>query len=436
MAFPRRCITAMSVARSSECVFCLFSRSSRSISSLRRQFHTSPVHRRRKPKFPSVKAELNQVDLTARAKEFASAQDVPDHYSPEQRAAIEAARTLIDMDKLQQQTGQRTDPWKLKYYDELTKIDPVVDKPVRAPMTNIDDNARLKTDEELETDFVKFMNEIPEPKHENDYDPDLWDKFDKNMRLTVGREEAERHPPTALSPDLPKVAEPKPPQKKKGKKEDENQAEREKQRVVSPALLQLIQMTGYDQREISRLRVKTIIQHRVVNQTRLGKIQKMYALSVAGNGQGLIGIGEGKSAEGSQSILQSQYRAIRNMTPILRYEDRTIYGDLDAKVSATELELYARPPGMSSPQDLFATIILLTPLFSGFGLRCQQYIWEICRCAGIHDLAARVTRSRNPMNTVKATVQALLSQKHPEDIARARGKKLVDVRKVYYAGLT
>jgi len=39
------------------------------------------------------------------------------------------------------------------------------------------------------------------------------------------------------------------------------------------------------------------------------------------------------------------------------------------------------------------------------------------------------------MNTAKATMAALLSQKNPEDIARARGKKLVDVRKVYYAGL-
>ena len=38
------------------------------------------------------------------------------------------------------------------------------------------------------------------------------------------------------------------------------------------------------------------------------------------------------------------------------------------------------------------------------------------------------------MNTVKAIVKALLSQKDPEEIAKARGKKLVDVRKVYYAG--
>lgn len=58
----------------------------------------------------------------------------------------------------------------------------------------------------------------------------------------------------------------------------------------------------------------------------------------------------------------------------------------------------------------------------------------MCRVAGIQDLAARVSRSRNPMNTVKATYQALMSQKNPEEVARARGKKLVDVRKVYYAG--
>jgi small subunit ribosomal protein S5 len=38
------------------------------------------------------------------------------------------------------------------------------------------------------------------------------------------------------------------------------------------------------------------------------------------------------------------------------------------------------------------------------------------------------------MNTVKAAVKALLSQKDPEEVARARGKKMVDVRKVYYVG--
>jgi small subunit ribosomal protein S5 len=58
----------------------------------------------------------------------------------------------------------------------------------------------------------------------------------------------------------------------------------------------------------------------------------------------------------------------------------------------------------------------------------------MARCTGIQDLAARVPRSRNKMNTIKATYQALLNQRLPDEIARGRGKKLVDVRKVYYGG--
>jgi small subunit ribosomal protein S5 len=58
----------------------------------------------------------------------------------------------------------------------------------------------------------------------------------------------------------------------------------------------------------------------------------------------------------------------------------------------------------------------------------------MARAAGIQDLAARVPNARNKMNTVKAAYQALMKQRIPDEIARARGKKLVDVRKVYYGG--
>jgi small subunit ribosomal protein S5 len=58
----------------------------------------------------------------------------------------------------------------------------------------------------------------------------------------------------------------------------------------------------------------------------------------------------------------------------------------------------------------------------------------MCRAAGITDLAASIPRSRNPMNSVKAAYKALLTQPDPEEIAMGRGKKLVDVRKVYYGG--
>jgi len=58
----------------------------------------------------------------------------------------------------------------------------------------------------------------------------------------------------------------------------------------------------------------------------------------------------------------------------------------------------------------------------------------MARAAGLQDLSAKVPRSRNPMNTVKAAYEALMSQRLPDEVARGLGKKLVDVRKVYYGG--
>jgi small subunit ribosomal protein S5 len=58
----------------------------------------------------------------------------------------------------------------------------------------------------------------------------------------------------------------------------------------------------------------------------------------------------------------------------------------------------------------------------------------MCRAAGIHDIAASMPRSKNPMNSVKAAYSALMNQVDPEAIAIGRGKKMVDVRKVYYGG--
>ncbi|KAK6539805.1 28S ribosomal protein S5, mitochondrial [Orbilia ellipsospora] len=187
---------------------------------------------------------------------------------------------------------------------------------------------------------------------------------------------------------------------KQGEEDDENK------------LRDLSRLTGLPISYLEILKVRELVSHRVSNQTRLGKIAKQYVLTVAGDGNGMIGIGEASSTTGELSTRISQYQAIKNLRPIIRYEDRTIYGNVKIKMGAVELELMSRPPG--------------------FGLRCSQYIFEICRCAGISDIAARVTRSRNPMNVIKATIQALTIQKTPDFIARGRGKKIVDVRRAYY----
>lgn len=58
----------------------------------------------------------------------------------------------------------------------------------------------------------------------------------------------------------------------------------------------------------------------------------------------------------------------------------------------------------------------------------------MARICGIEDLSAKTPRSRNKMNVVKATYEALMKQRLPDEVARGRGRKLVDVRKVYYGG--
>ncbi|KAI4126352.1 MAG: hypothetical protein LQ338_003788 [Usnochroma carphineum] len=395
----------MSSAQPLRCLFAKVTPATRQTS--RRTLQTSSrLNARPSPKHKSIKAsDLGLVkkdgapkQVTAkdlRAYSAAEKAALADRYTPAQLAAIEAGEAAIDPQDLAEQAAAREDPMKINYLDDFSTIHPVVDKPVRAPEENYDPNLRFKTGDELAEDLTNWVKDMPEEPERLD-----WMKFLDNTRLTVGKEEAERNPRSYLAPEIPKLD-----ILRRGTTEGEE---------IDPATRRLMRQTGFSYREIRRFRVKQLVTHRVVNQTRLGKIQSMYTLTVAGNGKGLVGIGEGKSAEMEEAKAQARNAAIRNMQPIPMYEGRTIFGDVKGKVSATVVDLMTRPPG--------------------FGVRCQSLIFEICRCAGIQDLAARVPRSRNHMNTVKATVQALLSQRLPEEIARARGRKLVDVRKVYYGG--
>ncbi|KAF7722697.1 28S ribosomal protein S5, mitochondrial [Apophysomyces ossiformis] len=166
--------------------------------------------------------------------------------------------------------------------------------------------------------------------------------------------------------------------------------------------------------EQANLVKKALVVKRVVNMNGKGKQPSMYALVVVGNQNGLAGYGEGKDEEASRAVRKATNRAIKNLRYFHRYDDRTIAMDIHHKFHSTTLDLRSRPPG--------------------FGCRANRYIHEICGCIGIHDLSGKVRGSTTPMNVIKATFEALSNQKLPEDIARMRGKKLVDVQNVYYGG--
>lgn len=176
----------------------------------------------------------------------------------------------------------------------------------------------------------------------------------------------------------------------------------------------LHKLTGMEVWYMKKLYVRPIVMKRVSCQTSKGKIPNFYALTVVGDKNGMIGLGEGKSRDGMRTALsKAHWNAIKNLQPIPRYEKRTIIGDIDYKFHAVKLFMKLAP--------------------SGFGLRVNPNIFEVCQAAGIKDLRGKVYKSRNPMNVVKGFVEALTKQRSLEDLAAGRGKKLVDLRKVYYS---
>lgn len=263
-------------------------------------------------------------------------------YTPEQIAAIEAGEASIDPSDMADQFGVRRDPMKLLYVDDFSVIEPGVDKHVRAPESNSVYNPQLKTEEDFAADFGRFFTEMPENGSVSD-----WVRFVETLRVTKGKEEAELNPHSAMVPDLFGPGENLSGQKQQQEMKETEEKGKESEEMTD-ALKRLLQDTGFDAMEIRSLRTKTLVAHSVVNQTRLGKVRRQYCLSIAGNGDGLLGIGEAKSEEAPDAALQSKYRAIRNMQPILRYENRTIFGDVAGKVGAVELKLMNRAPGMFS----------------------------------------------------------------------------------------
>ncbi|RSL48921.1 hypothetical protein CEP54_012673 [Fusarium duplospermum] len=411
------------------------------------------------------------------------------HYSKQQIEAIEAGEKAVDAEDLVIQGRLRDDPYKPEYIEDYTVLDPRYDlKPeiegtpreVQWPSTSewIDNYGQKmrsitdkKTSDQLTRAMVRALRRVKESQGEDlidlteaelqdmERDPELAKRYiieedgpepDANssgpefmtraqaMKADEAVDEAwkqeldkivgfgsqgEVEPSSieliedgpagidrahsAEAPDLGKVPGVYGLYKHAVDPEDQGQDDSGKYQEIK-------RLTGMSLKEIRSLLTKGLVTRWVANQTRLGKVRSTSVVAIAGNGNGRLGLGMAKSTEPGVAEETAQMLAIRNMKPVRRYENRTIYGNVSAKVSGTVVELMARPPG--------------------FGLRVPHRIFEMCRAAGIHDMAARMPRSKNPMNSVKAAYQALTNQPDPEQIAIGRGKKLVDVRKVYYGG--
>lgn len=177
-------------------------------------------------------------------------------------------------------------------------------------------------------------------------------------------------------------------------------------------LSNLERSTGLRKEFLADLTVRTLFTKRVVNMEAAGKKRRIYALVIVGDGNGHIGIGQGKSREHASAIKNAHWEAAKNIKYIPRFKERTIYGSVSLKKGSVYINLNAARPGS--------------------GLRVNHIVYEVCKLAGIRDLVGNVFGSRNPMNVAKAAIQAL-SEKQAVigDIASSRGKRIVDVTSTY-----
>ncbi|KAH9833303.1 uncharacterized protein C8Q71DRAFT_774957 [Rhodofomes roseus] len=168
-----------------------------------------------------------------------------------------------------------------------------------------------------------------------------------------------------------------------------------------------------------------------IQQTGKGKIASQRIVMVAGNQNGFVGVGIGKSGVFLEALHKSVRNAVRNMDYIQRFEDRTIWTEMEHKFGSTRVIMRPRPVG--------------------FGLHCNPNVYHILKAAGIKDISVKVWGSRNPLQVVNTVMQMLMPGRDPvgmgdgiggpgkrtskpmgmrtkDEIELARGRKLVPLR--------
>jgi small subunit ribosomal protein S5 len=130
------------------------------------------------------------------------------------------------------------------------------------------------------------------------------------------------------------------------------------------------------------------------------------ALTVVGDGAGRVGFGFGKAREVPVAISKAMAQARKNMVNVALKND-TIHFAMHGTHGATKVYMQPASDG--------------TGVIAGGGMRA------VLECAGVRNVLAKSYGSRNPINVVRATVNALAAAKSPEDIAAKRGKSVEEI---------
>ena len=130
------------------------------------------------------------------------------------------------------------------------------------------------------------------------------------------------------------------------------------------------------------------------------------ALTVVGDGRGKVGFGYGKAREVPVAIQKAMQAARKNLSTV-SLKNATLHYAVRGRHGTTRVYMQPAADG--------------TGLIAGGGMRA------VFECAGVRNVLAKSYGSRNPINVVRATMNALTSVASPDDIAAKRGKRVEEI---------
>lgn len=130
------------------------------------------------------------------------------------------------------------------------------------------------------------------------------------------------------------------------------------------------------------------------------------ALTVVGDGGGRVGFGFGKAREVPVAISKAMAQARKNLVNVSLKKDTLHYA-----VRGTH----------------GATRVLMQPASDGTGVIAGGAMRAVLECVGVRNVLAKSYGSRNPINVVRATINALAGLRSPQDIAAKRGKRVDEI---------
>ncbi|WP_416307111.1 30S ribosomal protein S5 [Neptunicella sp. SCSIO 80796] len=145
---------------------------------------------------------------------------------------------------------------------------------------------------------------------------------------------------------------------------------------------------------------KLIAVNRVSKVVKGGRIFSFTALTVVGDGNGRVGFGYGKAREVPAAIQKAMEKARRNLVTV------------DLNGHTLQHPIKGRHSGSK---------VYMQPASEGTGIIAGGAMRAVLEVAGVQNVLSKCYGSTNPINVVRATINALVEMKSPEQIAAKRG---------------